>query len=283
MSDFMKNQKSSFLCPVCFAPLYQEGRSLRCETGHCYDYAKSGYVNLLMSQQGGLHGDDRPMVRARTAFLSQGHYRPLFDLMYSTVLPYLPTAPNVFDAGCGEGWYTEELHKRLISDGYNPESVGVDISRDALTAAAKRKFGAEFAVASLYHVPLPDGWADLIVNVFAPDCTDEFYRILSPKGLFLKVIPREDHLLELKRAVYNNPYENEVSFPDYQGFELLSDTVLRKTLSLHENETIKNLFAMTPYGRKTSPEDLAKLDRLSELDTTISFSVRLYQKKSNEE
>lgn len=279
----MKNEKSSFICPICSSSLYRKGRSLQCETGHCYDYAKSGYVNLLMSQQGGLHGDDRPMVRARTAFLSQGYYRPLFDLMYATVQPYLPKAPKIFDAGCGEGWYTEELHQRLIVDGYTPDSVGVDISKDALTAAAKRNFGAEFAVASLYHVPLPDRWADLVVNVFAPDCAEEFHRILSPDGLFLKVIPREDHLLELKQAVYESAYENEVSAPDCKGFELLSDTVLRKTLSLHENETIKNLFAMTPYGRKTSPEDLAKLDQLSELETTISFSVRLYRKKLNEE
>ena len=274
----MTDRISAFCCPVCGNLLQKEEKSLRCPSGHCYDYAKSGYVNLLMSQQGGLHGDDRPMVRARTAFLSEGYYLPLFDFLYSVVRPLLPSNPHVFDAGCGEGWYTETLHRRLSSDGFSPETVGVDISRDALTAAAKRNFGAEFAVASLFHVPLRDGWADLILNIFAPDCMEEYSRILSPGGYLLKVIPREDHLLELKSAVYDSVYENEVSPPAYEDFELVSDHVLRQKLHLPDNQTIKNLFAMTPYGRKTSVTDLAKLDALSSLDTTISFSVLLYRK-----
>lgn len=269
---------SAFSCPLCGQSLKKVEKSLRCPAGHCYDYAKSGYVNLLMSQQGGLHGDDRPMVRARTAFLSQGHYLPLFDLMYSVVSSLLPSAPHVFDAGCGEGWYTEMLHRRLCENGFAPVSVGVDISRDALTAAAKRKFDAEFAVASLFHVPLQDAWADLIINIFAPDCMEEYSRILVPGGYFLKIIPLEDHLLELKQAVYDSVYENEVAPPSHENFELISDHVLRTTLHLSDNQTIKDLFAMTPYGRKTSVADLAKLDVLNRLDTTISFSVLLYRK-----
>ncbi len=274
----MIEQTSAFCCPICGEALWKEAKSLRCAKGHCYDYAKSGYVNLLMSQQGGLHGDDRPMVRARTAFLSAGHYRPLLDLMYSVLRDRLPRAPHIMDAGCGEGWYTQVIHELLCKDGYLPETVGVDISRDALAAAAKRKFGAEFAVASLFHIPLSNHWADLIVNVFAPDCMDEYFRVLSPGGYLLKVIPREDHLLELKQAVYDSVYENEISLPEHDGFSLLSNTVLRKKLCLTDNETIKNLFAMTPYGRKTSPADLAKLEDLAALETTISFSVLLYQK-----
>ena len=274
----MIDSVSAFRCPVCGGTLCKDGRILRCEAGHCYDYAKCGYVNLLMSQQGRLHGDDRPMVRARTAFLSAGHYNPLFECMYSAVLPHLPKAPRLFDAGCGEGWYTQQFYNALTEAGYQPESVGVDISRDALTAAAKRPFPGEFAVASLYHIPLPDQWADLIVNIFAPDCIEEFSRILKPGGFIVKAIPREDHLLELKQAVYDSVYENEVTVSEYPGFELVSDTVLRKILHLSDCETVKNLFMMTPYARKTSPEDLAKLEKISSLDTTISFSVLLYKK-----
>ena len=274
----MKNKISAFRCPVCGKEMQKEGKTLRCSSGHCYDYAKSGYINLLMSQQGRLHGDDRPMVRARTAFLSQGHYRPLLDTVSTVAMPHLPKSPKVLDAGCGEGWYTEELHKILQSAGFSPESVGVDISRDALTAAAKRPFEAEFAVASLYHIPLAKDWADLIINVFAPDCIEEFSRILKPRGVYVKAIPLEDHLLELKRAVYDSVYENEVVIPNYPGFELISNTVLRKNLHLADNETIQNLFSMTPYARKTSPDDIAKLEAITELNTTISFSVLLYKK-----
>ncbi len=274
----MIDNVSAFRCPVCGKEMEREGKTLRCVSGHCYDYAKSGYVNLLMSQQGRLHGDDRPMVRARTAFLSAGHYRPLLDAVASVAMPHLPKAPQILDAGCGEGWYTEELHKILKSSGFSPKSIGVDISRDALTAAAKRPFDGEFAVASLYHIPVSDAWADLILNVFAPDCSEEFFRILKPGGFYLKVIPLEDHLLELKQAVYDSVYENEVQISDYPGFKFISNTILRQNLRLTDKETVKNLFLMTPYARKTSPNDIAKLESITELDTTISFSVLLYQK-----
>lgn len=273
---------SCFCCPICGHVLTKHGKSLLCPAGHCYDYAKSGYVNLLMSQQGRLHGDDRPMVRARTAFLSKGYYRPLLDAMLSVALPCIPQAPKIADAGCGEGWYTEEFYKSLKDHKFSPEFAGIDISRDALNSAAKRPFDAEFAVASLYHIPLPDHWADLILNVFAPDCIEEFSRILVPGGFLLKVIPLEDHLLELKQAVYNSVYENHIEIPEYPGFSLCSNTLLRETLHLHENDAIKNLFAMTPYARKTSPEDILKLENLSSLDTTISFSVLLYRKSGGE-
>ncbi len=275
MSDFI----SALRCPLCGGELHREGKSLCCLSGHCYDYAKSGYVNLLMSQQGKLHGDDRPQVRARTAFLSAGYYQPLLDAIVDSSLPYLPQKPTVFDAGCGEDWYTETLADRLKNQGFSPYCVGVDISKDALAVAAKRPFDAEFAVASLYHIPLADLWADLIINVFAPDCIEEFSRILKPGAVYVKAIPLEDHLFELKKAVYDSVYKNEVVLPEYEGFELLSNTVLRQTLHLPDRETIKNLFAMTPYARKTSRFDMEKLDALSELNTTISFSVLLYQKK----
>lgn len=274
----MNGNISAFRCPVCGSEMQKEGKTLRCSSGHCYDYAKSGYVNLLMSQQGKLHGDDKSMVRARTAFLSQGYYRPLLDMISSVAMPHLPESLHLFDAGCGEGWYTEEFHKILQSKGLNPESVGIDISKDALAAAAKRPFRGEFAVGSLYHIPLNDAWADLIVNIFAPDCSEEFSRILKPGGIYVKAIPLEDHLLELKNAVYDSVYENEVVIPNYPEFELISNTVLRKKIFLPDNEMVKNLFSMTPYARKTSPEDIAKLEKIETLDTTISFSVLLFKK-----
>ena len=106
----MNEKISAFCCPVCGNEMHKDDKILRCASGHCYDYAKSGYVNLLMSRQGRLHGDDRSMVRARTAFLSQGYFSPLLKTLASVVMPNLPSSPNIFDAGCGEGWYTEQLH-----------------------------------------------------------------------------------------------------------------------------------------------------------------------------
>ena len=66
------------ICPVCGLPLTLEAKTYRCEKNHCFDCAKSGYVNLLPPAPGGKrHGDDKLMVKARTDFLDKGYYDPL--------------------------------------------------------------------------------------------------------------------------------------------------------------------------------------------------------------
>ena len=34
-------------CPVCGGKLEKSDNSLKCEAGHSFDFAKSGYINLL--------------------------------------------------------------------------------------------------------------------------------------------------------------------------------------------------------------------------------------------
>ena len=80
------------LCPVCGGRLAREKKVWRCENHHCFDVARSGYVNLLPpSASGKRHGDDKRMVAARTAFLSRGYY----DHHVSTTPMQLPTTPYV--------------------------------------------------------------------------------------------------------------------------------------------------------------------------------------------
>jgi 23S rRNA (guanine745-N1)-methyltransferase len=57
-------------CPQCAkgGSLTMVGRTLRCGTGHSFDIARSGYVNLLPA--GRNQGDTPATVAARDAFLS---------------------------------------------------------------------------------------------------------------------------------------------------------------------------------------------------------------------
>lgn len=89
------------ICPVCGKPLTRLGRSAVCENRHSFDYAREGYLFLLRSGAKA-HGDNAAMVKARTAFLSGGHYRFLRD----TIVRVLgEQTPAVFaDLGCGEGY-----------------------------------------------------------------------------------------------------------------------------------------------------------------------------------
>ena len=81
-----------FCCPVCGRKLEESAGSLRCKKGHCFDRARSGYVNLLLANRmhAKLPGDNREMVAARSRFLEGGYYAPLQNALCEQVLAFLP-------------------------------------------------------------------------------------------------------------------------------------------------------------------------------------------------
>ena len=96
---------SIFCCPSCQKPLCREERRLVCPAGHSFDVARSGYVNLLLSQQTGRkhQGDEKRMVKARSAFLERGYYDPMRQELIKQGLAAARQGMTVLDAGCGEG------------------------------------------------------------------------------------------------------------------------------------------------------------------------------------
>lgn len=267
-----------FTCPVCARPLRAEERAYRCEAGHCFDIARRGYVNLLLGKTGGQHGDNREMIEARRDFLSAGHYAPLADRLAEVAVTVLPQNAAVLDAGCGECYYTARLAEEMQKCGISAQTVGVDVSREALTAGARRDASLALAVGSVYRMPFAEESFDLVLSVFSPYAGEEFLRVLKPSGHLLMVIPRERHLFGMKEVLYEKPYENKPEDTALNGFVLLSDTRVEYTLALTEQTDIQNLFRMTPYYYRTSPAGREKLDNLERLTTEIAFSVLLYQK-----
>lgn len=94
----------------------------------------------------------------------------------------------------------------------------------------------------------------------------------------LLVIPGENHLWELKQAIYERPYKNQVKPFALEGFTLLDHMQVHDTIYLAEHNDIENLFKMTPYYYKTSEQDQARLLGREELTTQIEFEVLLYRK-----
>lgn len=261
-----------FICPVCKNELNKTGKSLICSNGHCFDMAKSGYVNLLLKSTGGNHGDNKLMVSARHDFLDKGYYEPLREAIVKMCREFTDTGDIIVDCGCGEGYYTSKIAEVL------PDRTvcGFDISKDALAVAAKRNKTVEYAVASSFDIPLPDSCADMITEIFSPHSEKEFLRILKPDGRMLMVIPLENHLLELKQAVYDKAYKNEPSSFEIEGFKLLKSERVEYTADIACTEDIKNLFAMTPYYYKTGEKEQARLNTLQRLNVTLSFAVLCY-------
>ncbi len=261
---FLKNSK--FICPVCGGKLFNTGSSLKCLKAHSFDISKQGYVNLLMKNVGGRHGDDKLMLGARRSFLDKGYYAPLRN----AICEILGKGHTILDSGCGEGYYTAAFAE-------NNEVFGIDISKEALKMAALRCKNSEFAVASINAIPLSDNSVDAVVNIFAPESLNEFSRVLNTDGRYITAVPLERHLFSLKEAIYDNPYINPVPVTEKEGFELLSMKDVKYGIELKSNEDIKNLFLMTPYYYKTSREDQLKLEKLSKLTVEAEFLVLEYR------
>ena len=270
-----------FVCPVCRAPLRQEEKRFVCPAGHMFDRASSGYVNLAMDQSSSAkrHGDDKRMIRARTQFLSGGAYRSLSDRLVELSVPLLADGEAFLDAGCGEGHYTVLLAQKLRGEGKNCTLMGVDVSKEALTAAARRKENILLAVASVFHMPVADESVSLLWNVFAPIAPEEYARVLRRGGHLVRVFPLEEHLMGLKERIYETVYPNRPQEPEIEGLEKVTTHYLREMLTLNTPEEIEALFAMTPYYYKTSAADQEKITRLESLTTPIAFGISVYRKK----
>ena len=267
-----------FLCPKCKKELNTRDNCRVCSEGHSFDLAKGGYVNLLLGRSGGTHGDNALMVEARRAFLSAGNYMPLAQRLCECVLENTPKGGAVLDSGSGEGYYTDLVERAVFErDGASFVS-GFDISKEAVKRAAKKNPRIEYAVASSYEMPIADGAADTLYNVFSPLATEESARVLKQGGRFIMVIPDEEHLFELKAAVYDTPYKNKVESTEISGFKLLMEEKLKFTMNLDSKEAIHSLFMMTPYAYRTSAENRARVEKLSSLRCRAEFIILVYEK-----
>ncbi|MBQ2823996.1 MAG: methyltransferase domain-containing protein [Oscillospiraceae bacterium] len=270
------------ICPKCGGSLSLNGNSYLCENRHTYDIARSGYVNFLLSDQmnSKLPGDNKLMVNARKSFLSKGYYSKLMENFCDTVKKHAPHNAVILDAGCGEGYYTVNMAK-AVADSF---IMGTDISKTAVDAAAKRSRAEGvknllFSVSSVFRLPVKNGSCDMLTTLFAPYCGEEFLRVLKDGGIMVMVIPSERHLIQLKQAVYDNPYLNEVKDFQLEGFRLKEHISVNDEICLDSTEDILNLFSMTPYYYKTGEDGHKKLSQLNELKTEIGFEILVYTKK----
>lgn len=269
-----------FLCPLCKKELFQDEKRLYCENGHSFDLSAEGYVHLLPPNRmnSKIPGDSKEMAASRSAFLNKGYYEPLAKALAESLLQKAGPALSILDCGCGEGYYTDFIHRALSESGVSVTMAGVDISRPSVRRAAKRNRAIAFAVASVFDLPVPCSSYDVVLNIFSPLCREEYCRVLKPGGLYYYVVPAAKHLWGLKAAIYDRPYENKEEDVPYEGFRHLETLPLRYSITLTEKADILSLFQMTPYYWKTSAKGSEKLAALDTLQTEVAFDIHIYQK-----
>ncbi|WP_417069179.1 putative RNA methyltransferase [Niveibacterium terrae] len=273
---------SSLACPLDGAPLHPQAGCWRCASGHSFDVASQGYINLLPVQNKRSRdpGDSREMVAARRRFLEAGFYHRIAAALAEAALTDLPVDAACLDAGSGEGYYLRQL-AGAVPEGHRLSLLGLDISKWAVQSAAKREKRAAWVVGSNATLPVLSGTLDRVLCLFGFPVYPEFARVLKPGGQLLMVDAGPDHLRELREIIYPSlkPEKvHEAACPE--GFELLGVEAVRFGVEVAGAALLADLLAMTPHLHRATPEGRARAAALTGLGLTVDVKLSRYVRRS---
>ncbi len=260
-------------CPLCREALAEHGSAVRCARGHSFDRARQGHVHLTAGPVAHA-GDTAEMVAARVAFLAAGHY----DFLSRALAQAVAAAGLVIDVGAGTG-----RHLAAVLDAH-PGAVGlaVDVSKPALRRAARAHPRAAAVAGDVWReLPVADGVAGVLLNVFAPRNGPEFARVLAPDGVLVVATPEGAHLAELVSALgllsVDPGKEERVAASLGPGFAEKSSTTYTHRLALTRAE-VTALVGMGPNAWHIDPAELrARVGALAEpVTATARIRVRTY-------
>lgn len=254
------------LCPKCYLPLEKVEKSYKCSNNHCYDISKYGYVNLLLSKTN--CGDLQSSTSARVNFLTNGYYDNLVNALDEIFSSY--NVHSLLDCGCGVGYYSGKLASKY-------SITGIDISKDAITVAAKRDKISSYIVCSSSDIPIETNSFDGVYVIFAPLFWKSITPLIKNDGILVVITPGAKHLYELKDFLYDNPYLNEETSLSNEAFTLIEEKHLTYMKDIKSDDLL-NLVAMTPYMYKTKKESIDKLQTIDSLNITIDFVITILKK-----
>lgn len=268
----------SLRCPVCTEPLALEGAVVTCGA-HSFDVARKGYVNLLPGDARPGTADTPSMVAARAGVLARGHFEPLAaaiaDLAEKTARDAGPAV--AVEVGAGTGYYLATVLDRLPAFA----GVALDVSKHAARAAARAHARIGAVVCDAWRpLPLADGCASLLLDVFAPRNAAEFARVLAPGGALIVVTPRPGHLAGIVGPLgllgIEGEKERRVAEALAPHFGRASVTVVERTMRLTRDDA-RSLALMGPSAHHAKPglleQALAELPEPFEVSLAVDVAL----------
>ncbi|MGB4441124.1 MAG: methyltransferase domain-containing protein [Coriobacteriia bacterium] len=267
-------------CPHCGAELAEAGGALACASGHSFDIARQGYVNLLPGDATAGTADTREMVGARSAFLARGHFRPLDAALADAVVSAVGAAEGcVIDVGAGTGEHLAAVLERLPGR----TGLALDISKHAARRAARAHPRVGAAVCDAWGtLPVRDGVAAAVMCVFAPRNAPEFARILAASGVLVVVTPTSRHLQEIAGPlglVSVDPRKEERLETALGGhFERAATRAVEREMRLSREDVLAAAL-MGPSAHHLQADDVeSRVASLPEpIAVTLSVSVSTWQ------
>ncbi len=274
-------------CPVCGEALALGPASAACSNAHSFDRARTGYLNLLLSnkKQSAEPGDSLAMLQSRRVFLKDSFYDGMSSATNAAVAEILAgragEAAHVADLGCGEGFFTARL-KSALAKAVAPPPVcyGVDISRPGIKMATAYDRELHWIVGSMHRSPFLPRSLDVVLAMFAPIDAADARRIVRDDGVLVTVTPGPDHLDALRAIIYTDVQAHSPTPALMEGdtlFEPANSIRVRESIVVNSSAQIMNLLSMTPYYWNINRKTQARVAAVSRLELTVDAYVNVFR------
>lgn len=250
--ELIQNNNNLFKCPICSGTMIMNDfGSLTCNLKHNFDLSKKGYLNLLVSGKAPVYS--KKLFEARHRVCKTGFYAPLLNKLAQILDEYKKSRDNkkikILDTGCGEGSHIYSISQRAKENQGNIY-VGVDISKDSISIAARNNAHIIWCVADLTRLPFQNKSFDVALNILSPANYGEFDRILNDSGIVIKVVPGSSYLKELREIIYIDK-----DIPDYSNSKVID--YFKQKLDIEDIQNINYKFDVSeellPYFIKMTP------------------------------
>ena len=246
--DFIKNNINNFICPYCKNSLELNVTSLKCHNNHTFDLTKKGTINFIAStkiKESKIYNEK--LFTCRRKFIQKGYYEEVYNIIVGTINSLNLNNLSILDLGCGEGTHTINILNK-ISGNYN--YCAFDYSKSAINLASDYNSTNRFYFdGDVNNIPIATNSIDVIIDFLSPYSESEVKRVLKKGGMFIKVSPNKDYLLELRQALGLNEYQKQAKVIDNlaKHFKNISTKTYTKSFAISKEDQ-DNLIGMTPIN-----------------------------------
>lgn len=250
--NFIKKFYTDFICPYCKEKMYFAGESLKCTNKHTFDITKKGTINFIISpkiKESKIYNEK--LFTCRRKFIENGYYNDVYELIANEINDLNLDDITILNLGCGEGIHSMNILSKIKS---NYKYFGFDYSKDAINLASDCNSSNRFYFnGDVNNIPIASDGIDVIIDFLSPYSESEVKRVLKKGGIFIKIAPSSNYLLELREASGLGKYQEQQEIIDNLGkyFKDIVTENYQKTFKIKKGD-IENLIGMTPLKLETN-------------------------------
>ena len=250
--NFITNFYMDFICPYCKEKMHLEGKSVKCINKHTFDITKKGTINFIISakiKESKIYNEK--LFSCRRKFIEKGYYKDVYELIAKHINNLEQANIRILDLGCSEGTHSINILSKLKK---SYRYFGFDYSKDAINLASDYNTSNRFYfTGDVNNIPIAPNSIDVIIDFLSPYSESEVKRVLKKDGIFIKIAPSSNYLIELRNARGLEKYQKQQEIIDNLSkyFKNIGTESYQKTFKI-EKDDAENLIGMTPINLNTT-------------------------------